>query len=86
MEGLTQAQLEELQRDLVALRHELDGILETARAGARPVDLNLPIGRIFRIDALQQQMARASLEDLELRLRQVAAALAARESGENAQA
>lgn len=83
MEELSDAQVEELQQDLVALRRELEGILETSREGARPVDLDLPIGRISRIDALQQQqMARASLEALELRLRQVSAALAACESGE----
>ncbi|MDW7711465.1 MAG: TraR/DksA C4-type zinc finger protein [Deferrisomatales bacterium] len=83
MEELTEDQTEELRRDLAALRQELEGILATAREGAKPVDLGLPIGRVSRIDALQQQqMARASLEALELRLRQVGVAQAALDAGD----
>lgn len=83
MEELTEDQTEELRRDLAALRQELEGIFATAREGAKPVDLGLPIGRVSRIDALQQQqMARASLEALELRLRQVGVAQAALASGD----
>jgi DnaK suppressor protein len=83
VEVLTESQTEELRQDLAALRGELEKILETAREGARPVDLGLPIGRVSRIDALQQQqMARASLAALELRLRQATAALAAFGTGD----
>ncbi|MDF1552875.1 MAG: TraR/DksA family transcriptional regulator [Deferrisomatales bacterium] len=83
MEELTEDQIEELRQGLAALRRDLQAILATAREGARPVDLDLPIGRLSRIDALQQQqMARASLAALELRLRQVSVAVAVCEAGD----
>jgi len=48
-----------------------------------PVDLGEPIGRLSRMDAIQQQqMARATRDALETRRQQVAAALAAVEPGD----
>ena len=73
---LTAAEAEELHRELVALRDELARALDDSREAVKPVDLDEPIGRISRIDAIQQQkMAQASREGLALRATQVRAAL-----------
>lgn len=51
-------------------------MLDGSTDAAKPVDLDEPIGRISRIDAIQQQqMARASREGMTLRSAQVRAAL-----------
>jgi len=82
-EELTREQKGELRGRLVALRDELQELLQLNEEGTRPVDLNLPIGRLTRIDAIQQQqMAQAGRRSLEVRLRQVSAALACHERGE----
>jgi len=83
VEELSDTQARELCQDLGALRRELEGALAAAREGAKPVAVDLPIGRVSRMDAMQQQqMARAGLAALELRLQQVAAALALCAAGE----
>ncbi len=82
MTDLTPAQLQELRRDLLELQDEIDRILVLTREGVRPVDLEEPIGRLTRMDALQlQSLARANRSSLEVRKKQVRAALAAMESG-----
>lgn len=64
------------------VRGEIQESMEAARSGTRPVDLGLPIGRLSRMDAMQQQhMAQAGVSALERRLSQIAAALAAVASG-----
>lgn len=76
MAELAPQELESLRRDLVALQQELRSQLETSDAAARPVDLDQPIGRVSRIDAIQQQsMAQANRRAAQLRLQQVRAAL-----------
>ncbi len=76
MKELTQTEAEELVRDLATLREELQDVLDALKEGARPVDLDEPIGRLSRMDAMQQQsMARANRQTTELRLKQVKAAL-----------
>ena len=61
---------------LLALAEELRATIASATDAARPVDLDQPIGRVSRIDAIQQQsMVKANRQAAELRLRQVAAAL-----------
>jgi DnaK suppressor protein len=61
---------------LLALRDELRSMIDASAEAARPVDLDQPIGRLSRIDAIQQQnMVKASRRAAELRLQQVAAAL-----------
>lgn len=80
---LTDEQREALRGDLIALRDALEQALGLASEGARPVSLDDPIGRVSRVDALQQQaMAQANRESLKLRLAQVRQALAAIESGD----
>lgn len=82
MDELDEVQVERIRRALVLTRGELEAQLVANREGARPVDLGLPIGRISRMDAMQQQqMARASRHAAELRLNQVGAALTAIERG-----
>lgn len=52
---LTPAQLAELGRDLRRLCDELEGVLERSAEGGKPVDLDEPIGRVSRIDAIAQR-------------------------------
>ena len=62
---------------LAALLAKLEGDLALARDGARTVELDqTAVGRLSRMDALQQQaMARASVQRLEVQKRRIAAAL-----------
>ncbi len=77
-EELTDQQTEQLQKKLLQLRDELKALLENTEEGAKPVDLGQPIGRLSRMDALQQQsMAKASRRSHQIRLQQVGAALEA---------
>jgi DnaK suppressor protein len=74
---LTPEQLVELRADLVALKADLEVLLDTTDAGVKPVDLDEPIGRLSRMDAIQQQkMAQANRQRNTQRLQMVIAALA----------
>lgn len=76
MADLDDAQLTELQVDLEALAGELRAQIEEAEGGARPVDLDEPIGRISRMDAMQQQsMTQATRRAAQQRLVSTEAAL-----------
>ena len=76
MSELDAHQIEELHDDLVALGAELRRLLTSFEEGAQPVDLDEPIGRLSRMDAIQQQsMTQANKQAAELRLKQVEAAL-----------
>lgn len=82
-EELTPGQIEELNKDLLALREELSSINEITKEDVKPVDLELPIGRVSRIDAIQQQsMAKAGRAANERRLALIAVALSAIEQGD----
>ena len=73
---LTTDQLRELEADLHALEQQLIAALDASRDGARPVDLDQPIGRVSRIDAIQQQkMLESNRRNHQMRLSQVQAAL-----------
>ena len=73
---LNDAQAEELRADLRALQQELSELVASSADNAKPVDLDLPIGRLSRVDAMQQQsMLAASRQAARLRLSQVSAAL-----------
>jgi DnaK suppressor protein len=77
-EELTDAQRVELKAKLLAIREELSAALERSTDSAQVVSLDEPIGRLSRMDAIQQQkMAEASKRQQELRRSQVEAALAA---------
>ena len=83
MPELTQEQLDELRQDLEELRVVLETTLQQSAHGAEPVDLDKPIGRLSRMDEIQQQqMVKASRRSQEVRLAQVRAALQRCEEGE----
>ncbi len=83
MNELTPEQLLELRQVLTALRGELEQLLRATREGTKPVDLDEPIGRLTRMDAIQQQrMAVANRHGHDLRLRQVNQALTLTDRGE----
>ena len=64
-------------------KQDLEKSLETLKEAAKPVDLNEPIGRLSRMDAIQQQqMALNNRKQLELNLQLVDSALKRLEDGE----
>ena len=76
MPELTRQQLEELHRALLSLRRDLQQLLADSTDGARPVSLDEPIGRLSRMDAMQQQsMVQANRRTAQTRLTRVEAAL-----------
>jgi len=80
MNELTKAQIDELKAALSGRRDELKRLLEATREGTRPVDLDEPIGRLTRMDAMQQQnMSAAARRSYDIRLRQIEQALGAME-------
>ena len=79
---LTDAQLEELGAQLLRVRMELRAsIADDARTST--VDLELPIGRLSRVDAMQQQaMAAAEKRRAEQRLKAVESAIEFHDAGD----
>lgn len=76
MDELTAAQMQELQADLLRLRRELELLLSDSKESSRAVDLDQPIGRLSRMDALQQQaMAKANRAGHQRRIKLIEAAL-----------
>lgn len=76
-EELTDTQIDELAVDLRVLQVELTKVLADMRSSGSAVDLDQPIGRLSRVDAMQrQQMVVANRRRAEQRLKQVRAALA----------
>ena len=79
---LSEDQFAALADQLRLLQAELQRALQQGDETA-PVDLDLPIGRLTRMDAIQQQsMAKANRRDNEMRLQQVRRALEAVDEGE----
>jgi len=76
-EALTDEQVAELHAALLSLQSALEGTLRTTSELAQTVELDqTAVGRISRVDALQQQaMASEQRKRNQLRLRQVAVAL-----------
>ncbi|MCO4763682.1 MAG: TraR/DksA C4-type zinc finger protein [Myxococcales bacterium] len=73
---LTEAQCAELRSDLVSLQAELERHINVGSESAETVDLDAPIGRLTRMDAMQrQQMAAETLRRQSVRLAQVRAAI-----------
>lgn len=78
MGELTAAEQRELHAKLLELRSELTNLLVDSSASSKTVDLDQPIGRLSRMDALQQQaMAKANRAGHQRRLTLVDAALIA---------
>ncbi|MFO7764793.1 MAG: TraR/DksA family transcriptional regulator [Pelovirga sp.] len=79
---VTTAEEQHFREKLLGLKTELEQLLSDSAASSRPVDLNLSIGRLSRVDALQQQaMAKANREGHQRRLVLVDAALMALKQG-----
>ncbi len=80
-EEITVSQLEQFRERLLLEQQEL--VLKVADKGrTETVDLDLPIGRLSRVDALQQQsMAKAEIRRAEMSLQQIEAALEFMEDG-----
>ena len=73
---LTVAQHTELIQALLALRADLQKLLDDANDGSKPVSIDTPIGRLSRMDAIQQQnMSQANRRSAQQRLARVEAAL-----------
>lgn len=51
---LVPEQVEELHQDLLAAHQRLEENLRLPKDGAKPVELATPIGRLSRVDAIQQ--------------------------------
>jgi len=76
MPELTAEQLSEQHRTLLKLRKEMQKQLEDSSDGAKPVSLDEPIGRLSRMDAMQQQsMVQANRRTARTRLTRIEAAL-----------
>ena len=84
MDELTPEQLDVLRAALLALRDGLRETLLLSREAARPVELDQQaIGRVSRIDAIQQQkMVEANRQRARVRMNQADAALRAMDDGE----
>ena len=78
MADLTAAQSQELRADLLRLQSELEQLLNDSQESSKTVELDQPIGRLSRMDALQQQaMAKANRAGTERRLKLIESALLA---------
>lgn len=83
MKELIPQEREELHQSLSSLRDELQQLLENSNDGAQPVSLDEPIGRLSRMDAMQQQsMVQANRRTAQTRLTRIEAALRRHASGE----
>lgn len=81
-EALTPGELDVLRDLLLRTLECLTGSRAASKEEAKPVDLGLSIGRLSRVDALQQQhMASARKQRLEVPVEQVRTALRRIESG-----
>jgi DnaK suppressor protein len=82
-DALSEIQIAELRADLLTLGDELRATIDASKAAARPVDLDEPIGRLSRVDAMQQQgMVQANRNAAKARRAQIDAALARLEANE----
>ena len=76
-------QLSQLRARLEALVRDLATQIEDTREGAQPVDLDEPIGRVSRMDAIQEQnMVQANRSAAQQRIVQARAALERLDAGD----
>ena len=76
-------ELRTIKSDLTGTLKELTLALAGLRESAKPVDLDMPIGRLSRVDAMQQQsMAKANRKAVEQRVQRIRAALKRIETGD----
>lgn len=80
---LSDLEIETLRVELVAQRQRLVTAMDAGADGTKPVDLDEPIGRLSRIDALaQREMNNAGQRAQKQQLAEVRMALDAVEAGE----
>lgn len=80
---LSKVKIAEQKAALILLKDELDAFKVATRDGAKPVDLDQPIGRLTRMDAIQmQKLTQASRRRNQVRSQQVTAALRRIETGD----
>ena len=78
----TTEQIESFSQRLSAAKDAIQALLTQTKDDSRPVDLELPIGRLTRIDAIQMQaMAQMNRHQLDIRRQQVDVAMAALSAG-----
>lgn len=84
MDELSQEQAQELHTALLALKEQLEQQLQQAESAAEPVQLDQTLlGRVSRMDAMQQQsVALSTRGHAHVTLKKVLAALHAHEEGE----
>ena len=76
-------QIETFKNQLEALVQELESQLSSIESSSKPVDLDGSVGRISRVDAIQQQqMAKDQKERIQTRLKKVQAALGRIKTGD----
>jgi DnaK suppressor protein len=82
--ALSPAQIEEIRAELLRMRSRLERSMKATRRAARPVKLDqTSVGRLSRIDALQNQSLTQGLEEREAaRYAQIQEALRRLEQGE----
>jgi DnaK suppressor protein len=79
---MNKKQLEAFRKRLLTMEAEINTLLGRTSEDSKPVDLDLPIGRLSRADAIQMQnMAELNRRQLEVKLKQIETALSACETG-----
>ncbi len=75
---MNKKQLEVFRQRLLTMQVEINTLLGRTSEDSKPVDLDLPIGRLSRADAIQMQnMAELNRRQLEIKLKQIEGALSA---------
>lgn len=70
------------KKRLESTQREIEVLLGRTTVESKPVDLDLPIGRLSRADAIQMQnMAELNRRQLEVKLKQIEGALSAIDNG-----
>ncbi len=83
MDELSPEEVKTLHAALLQLQKDLQALLDNTTESVQTVDLDQPIGRLSRMDAIQQQkMAKANRAAHQLRAKQVVVALSAIEKDE----
>lgn len=76
MTKLPAGQVNEFHLRLRTMEAEINALLGRTSGDSKPVDLELPIGRLSRADAIQMQnMAELNKRQLEIKLKQIEGAL-----------
>ena len=82
MASIREGQVEVFRQRLLTMEVEIKTLIGRTAVESKPVDLDLPIGRLSRADAIQMQnMAQLNKRQLEIKLKQVEGALSAADKG-----